>query len=93
MYYIENEAFDVVCDASGNLLTDVELLRTFNTWRQAKAKEVNRSPYIILSNASIADLATRRPMTREDLLGIAGVGDKKVTDFGDELLRLIKSHS
>lgn len=93
VYYIENEAFDVVCDASGNLLTDVELLRTFNTWRQAKAKEVNRSPYIILSNASIADLATRRPMTREDLLCIAGVGDKKVTDFGDELLRLIKSHS
>ena len=93
VYSVGNEAFDVVCDVSGNILTDVRLLQTLNAWRQAKVKENNRSPYIILSNASIVDLATRRPMTREELLGITGVGEKKVADFGDELLRLIKSQS
>ena len=92
-YYVGNEGFDVVCDVSGNVLTDVGLLQALNAWRLKKAIEVNRSPYIVLSNATIVDLATRRPMTREELLGITGVGEKKVAAFGDDLLGLIKSQS
>ena len=74
-------------------MTDMGLLQIIRTWRLGKAKEIKKPPFMILSNVSLVDLATRRPMTREELLDITGVGEKKVADFGDELLRLIKSQS
>ncbi len=93
LHHIEKDGFEVVCDASGNILTDMELLKKIRHWRFEKAKEIKKPAYIILSNASLVDLATRQPVTREELLSITGIGEKKLELYGDEIIRIIIEHS
>ena len=82
-----------VCDAAGNILTDMELLKKIRQWRYEKAKEKNMRAYWIFNNATLVDLATRMPITREELLSISGIGEKKVEMYGDEILQIINRHS
>ena len=83
---------DVICDATGNILTDMELLKKIRQWRYDKAKEKNMRAYWIFNNATLVDLATRQPMTREELLSISGIGEKKIELYGDEILLIIIQH-
>ena len=93
VHNIEKDGFEVVCDSNGNILTDMGLLKIIRRWRFEKAKEIKKPAYIILSNASLVDLATRQPLTREELLSIYGIGEKKVEQFGDEIIQIIKEHN
>ena len=93
LHHIEKDGFEVICDASGNILTDMELLKKIRHWRFEKAKEIKKPAYIILSNASLVDLATRQPVTREELLSITGIGEKKLELYGDEIIKIIIEHS
>ena len=90
---LEKDGFDVVYDAKGNILTNLELLKGIRSWRAEKAKERKKPAFIILSNASLVGLATRLPMTREELLSIYGIGERKVEQFGDEIIQIIKNHN
>ena len=49
--------------------------------------------YWIFNNATLVDLATRMPITREELLSISGIGEKKVEMYGDEIVRIIQGHN
>ena len=93
VFHIEKDGFDVICDATGNILTDMELLKKIRQWRYEKAKEKNMRAYWIINNATLVDLATRMPITREELLSISGIGEKKVEIYGDEILQIINKHS
>lgn len=89
---VEKDGFDVLCDAQGNILTDMELLKTIRAWRAGKAKELKKPPYLIMLNVTLVELATRMPMTRDELLAIRGIGMKTADLYGDEILRIIKNH-
>lgn len=41
---------------------------------------------------TLVDLATRQPITREELLSISGIGEKKSELYGDEILLIIIQH-
>lgn len=58
-----------------------------------KAKDQKIRPYVIFNNVTLVDLATRQPMTREELLSISGIGEKKVELYGDEIAQLIKDYN
>ncbi|MBQ7322320.1 MAG: DNA helicase RecQ [Clostridia bacterium] len=49
-------------------------------------------PYVIFSNASLADMATRRPRTYEEFLEISGVGEVKAARYGDVFLSAITEY-
>ena len=91
--HIEKDGFDVSCDAAGNILTDMELLKKIRQWRYEKAKDLKIRPYVIFNNVTLVDLATRQPMTCEELLTISGIGEKKVELYGDEIVMIINKHS
>ena len=93
LHHIEKDGFEVVCDANGNILTDMDLLKKIRHWRFEKAKEIKKPAYIILSNATLVDLATRQPVTREELLSISGIGEKKMELYGDEIVQIIKGRN
>ena len=93
VFHIEKDGFDVICDATGNILTDMELLKKIRQWRYDKAKEKNMRAYWIFNNATLVDLATRQPRTREELLSISGIGEKKVELYGDEIVQIINKQS
>ena len=83
----------MVCDSNGNILTDMDLLKKLRHWRYEKAKEIKKPAYIIMSNSSLVDLATRQPTTREELFSITGIGEKKVELYGDVIVQIIKMNN
>lgn len=93
LHHIEKDGFEVVCDSNGNILTDMDLLKKLRHWRYEKAKEIKKPAYIIMSNSSLVDLATRQPTTREELFSITGIGEKKVELYGDEIIKIILEYN
>jgi ATP-dependent DNA helicase RecQ len=63
-----------------------EVLRQF---RRDKAAERGQAPFILFSDATLRDLARHRPTTLDDLRSIRGIGDKKLADYGTDLIRIL----
>jgi ATP-dependent DNA helicase RecQ len=50
------------------------------------------APFIVFSDATLRDLARRRPSTLDGFQSAHGVGEKKVADYGIEFLRQIADY-
>jgi ATP-dependent DNA helicase RecQ len=63
---------------------------------RAKRKELADAdgvpPYVIFSDRTLVEMAAYFPQSREALLGISGVGQVKLAQFGDEFLDVIKPY-
>jgi ATP-dependent DNA helicase RecQ len=46
--------------------------------------------YVVFPDAALAAIAAARPETGDALLDIRGVGPKKLEEFGEELLALLR---
>ncbi len=46
--------------------------------------------YHIFTNETLLELVDNRPSTIEELLKVRGIGKKKIEDFGEELLKVIR---
>ena len=46
-------------------------------------------PYLIFSDASLRDMAHKKPTTRDEFLDVHGVGEKKLADLGEAFLARI----
>jgi ATP-dependent DNA helicase RecQ len=67
----------------------------FDTLRQLRrevAGERSVPAYIVFSDATLRDMARRRPSSVEQLLEVNGVGEKKAADFGERFLRCITDY-
>ena len=47
-------------------------------------------PYVIFHDATLKQMLAERPADREQLLGIAGVGQAKLERYGDEFLAVLR---
>jgi ATP-dependent DNA helicase RecQ len=45
--------------------------------------------YVVFSDATLAEMAARKPRTRGDLLEVGGVGQTKLERYGDAFLEVI----
>ncbi|HLO42076.1 MAG TPA: DNA helicase RecQ, partial [Phycisphaerales bacterium] len=61
-------------------------------WRRNTAAERGVPPYIILGDAALEELSRVRPSTTQGLLGIKGIGVRKVEDFGHDLVQEIRRY-
>ncbi len=68
---------------------DVPLLRSLQEWRRAKAKELGKPAYTIFPDAALRDLAVSRPQTLAQLSRIRGIGQKRVIQWGEDVLEVI----
>lgn len=68
---------------TGELLLALKGLRT----RLAQAQNV--PGYIVFSNATLSDMAAKRPRNMEELLEVSGVGHKKAQQYGEVFLETI----
>jgi ATP-dependent DNA helicase RecQ len=46
--------------------------------------------YMVFSDATLIEFAARRPATRDEFLGVSGVGPKKLAQYGDVFLTLLR---
>ena len=59
-------------------------------WRAEVAREHNLPAYVIFHDATLIAIAQRDPQELSDLDGISGIGAKKLTAYGDEVLRAVR---
>lgn len=73
--------------ASDGLLNDLKALRT------RLAQEANVPSYIIFSNATLLDMAAKKPLTTAQLLEVSGVGQVKAERYGNAFLSVIAQYA
>jgi ATP-dependent DNA helicase RecQ len=67
------------------------LFEALRSLRRQLAEERGVPPYVVFSDATLREMARRRPTTREELRGVRGVGDWKCEVFGDHFLSAIRA--
>lgn len=68
---------------------DSELLQHMREWRRGFARERGVPAFMILNDASLADLCRKQPSTLDDLLQVTGIGERKAQSFGKEILNAL----
>ena len=67
-----------------------ELYGILRKWRNELAKEKGYGPYILFTNAQLAQIAKDKPATLQKLGTIHGVGDGKLENYGKTVLATIQ---
>ncbi len=68
-----------------------EFLNRLKSWRDRKAEELNLPGHMILPRRTLHGIADELPVTPGALMGIKGMGKKKMKRFGSEILEIIIS--
>lgn len=71
---------------------DEALFDRLRTVRARLAEQAHVPPYVIFSNATLADMAARQPVTEFEFLEVRGVGEAKANRYGEIFLEEIKSY-
>lgn len=66
---------------------------TLKIWRDNTAKRLMVKHFQIISTRTLTDIAVLRPTNLTQLKGIKGIGDKKVAQFGRELVSIVLNHT
>lgn len=72
---------------------DPALLEALKTWRTALARDKAMPAYIIAHNTTLEHIAVRKPKTEAELRRITGLGPKKIEEYGDDILRIVREAS
>jgi ATP-dependent DNA helicase RecQ len=67
------------------------LLAALRAWRSEVARSRSVPAYVVLHDSTIDGIAIVRPTTLEQLRGVAGIGDKKLEHYGDELIAMVRA--
>ena len=71
------------------LPVDEALFDALRGLRKRLADEQNVPAYVVFSDATLAEMAARRPGTSAELLEVNGVGQTKLERYGDAFLAVI----
>ena len=78
-------------DADEAMDADPVLMRKLRALRSTLATKKRVPPYRIFHDRTMVDLASKKPASRASLLEVYGLGEAKVDQFGDAILRLLAS--
>ena len=79
-----------VADLDAQAAAAFERLRT---WRAAAAREQGVPAYVVFHDATLREIATRRPLTSAELAGVSGVGATKLERHGAGVLAALADES
>ncbi len=68
---------------------DPALYERLKTWRLGEARGQGVPAYVIFHDATLAEIARRRPETLAALAGISGLGTRKLERYGPALLEVL----
>jgi ATP-dependent DNA helicase RecQ len=75
--------------ASGDQAGEAARLALLKEWRLAESRRQALPAYVILHDATLAEIARRRPADLATLGGIPGIGARKLERYGPTLLALL----
>ncbi len=67
-----------------------QLFEQLKTVRTDVARKENLLPYLVFSDATLLDMARRRPANLEEFLQVSGVGEKKAVRFGKKFIAAVR---
>jgi ATP-dependent DNA helicase RecQ len=65
------------------------LFERLRTWRGATAKEQGVPAYVIFHDATLREIASRRPTSLTELGTVSGVGETKLARYGEQVLEAL----
>ncbi len=68
---------------------DEELFERLQKWRAETASELKVPAYVVFTDATLVAMAERRPAGPAELLAIAGIGPRKLGQYGDAVFALV----
>jgi ATP-dependent DNA helicase RecQ len=96
---VESDGFKVLRARSGAALPSFRvatagpaaapLVAELKAWRTQRAREDGVPAYVVLHDATLHELAARRPGSEAELAGVRGLGPTKVARYGVELLDVL----
>ena len=90
--YSDVDDGDVIVPQKSSGAADEALFNILKDVRKSLAKELKLPPYVIFQDPSLEDMATRYPVTIEELTNITGVGQGKAEKYGEEFLEVISQY-
>ena len=69
---------------------ETPVYEALRAWRNNRARREGRPAFVLFSNRQLADIARSRPATLAALREVAGVGDARVRDYGDQVLAVVQ---
>ncbi len=88
----DNDVDDEPVKGGAACAVDPELYSILKDLRRKIAKRLNLPPYIVFQDPSLEAMATTYPITLEELQNITGVGAGKVKRYGEEFVKVIRTH-
>jgi ATP-dependent DNA helicase RecQ len=78
-------------DAAGAALgaADAKLFETLRAWRAGVARAHGVPAYVVLHDSTLQTIAQARPATIDELRTIPGLGERKLANYGAQLLALV----
>ncbi|WP_232840083.1 MULTISPECIES: DNA helicase RecQ [Nocardia] len=68
---------------------DVPLFEKLREWRSATAKEQAMPAYIVFNDATLREIAARKPGSLAELGTVNGVGENKLAKYGEGVLEIL----
>jgi DNA helicase-2/ATP-dependent DNA helicase PcrA len=72
---------------------DEDLFERLQAWRRRTAEAQKVPAYVVFTDATVVALAERRPATPAELLAIAGIGPRKLGQYGAAVFALVAGGS
>ena len=72
---------------------DHVLFDSLRRWRTQTAKANGVPPYVIFHDKTLREIAVERPLSVENLRGVAGVGESKAQRYGEEIVAIVAEAS
>jgi superfamily II DNA helicase RecQ len=74
-------------------LTDEEnqILLALRVWRKDKANELQQPEFMVFNNATLHGLAKAKPRKMTELNKVKGIGEAKITRYGDDLMAILNA--
>lgn len=77
---------------TGAVEVDKDLFEALRALRRKLAQARHLPAYMVFSDATLQEMAVRRPSTLAGIREISGVGDKKLEQYGAAFLELLQAH-
>ncbi len=68
---------------------DADLFERLRAWRAGVAKEQGVPAYVVFHDATLREIAARKPATMSELGAISGIGENKRAKYGDGVLEVV----
>lgn len=83
--------YATVIPASENADYQEDLFEELRQLRKQLADEQNVPPYVLFSDATLKDLSRYFPDSKDEMLSIKGIGEKKYEQYGEPFLAIIQA--